>query len=74
MTDAFDKIRALSGVERVEPRKVKDAGTVGIITKHAPAVRTQLKQLALDLDKSQQDLVAEALNMLFSKYDRPPIA
>jgi hypothetical protein len=37
-------------------------------------VRRQLKQLAMDLDKSQQELVAEALNMLFRHYQRSEIA
>ena len=39
-----------------------------------PAVRKQLARMAIDLDSSQADLVAEALNMLFEKYGQPPIA
>ena len=34
----------------------------------------QLKLLALEKDTSIQDLVAEALNLLFNVYDKPPIA
>lgn len=45
------------------------------ITAHAdPAVSKQLRQLALDEDTSAQDLVFEALNMLFEKYELPQIA
>src|SRR5690349_7328826 len=39
-----------------------------------PAVPRQLKQLALDNDSSVQALLAEALNDLFVKYGRKPIA
>jgi len=39
-----------------------------------PAVSRQLKQLALDEEKHVQDLLGEALNDLFVKYGRPPIA
>ena len=34
----------------------------------------QLKQLALDLDKPMHDVLIEAVNDLFSKYGKPPIA
>lgn len=39
-----------------------------------PVVRKQLAQLALDHDTSQAALVAEALNLLFERYGKPPIA
>ena len=34
----------------------------------------QLKELAVERNASQQKLVAEALNLLFSRYGKPPIA
>ena len=34
----------------------------------------QLKQLALETDKSIQVLLGDALNMLFEFHDKPPIA
>jgi len=34
----------------------------------------QLKQLALDLDKPMHDVLIEAVNDLFTKYGKPPIA
>jgi hypothetical protein len=38
-----------------------------------PAVRKQLAQLALDTDKDQSELMAEALNLLFERYGKPTI-
>lgn len=34
----------------------------------------QLKQLALDLEKPVHDVLIEAVNDVFSKYGKPPIA
>lgn len=39
-----------------------------------PAVSKQLKQLALEQDTTVQALLAEALNDLFEKYEKKPIA
>ena len=39
-----------------------------------PAVSRQLHQLALDRDTTVQALLSEALNGLFEKYGRPPVA
>lgn len=39
-----------------------------------PAVSRQLKQIALDEDKTIQSLLTEALNDLFLKYKNKPIA
>lgn len=39
-----------------------------------PAVRKQLAQLALDQDKDQGDLLVEALNLIFERYGKSPIA
>lgn len=38
-----------------------------------PAHR-QLKQLALNLDQTQQEILTRALNKIFSENDMPPIA
>lgn len=40
----------------------------------SPETSRQIKKLALDQDKTLQELVGEALNDLFRKYDLPPIA
>ncbi len=39
-----------------------------------PAVSRQLKQVALDQDSSIQELMREALNDLFEKHNKKPIA
>jgi hypothetical protein len=40
----------------------------------APEVHKQLKVLAAESSQTQQELIAEALNMLFVKYGKPEIA
>ena len=37
-------------------------------------VHTQLQYLRIETDQNMQELVAEALNLLFVKYEKPPIA
>jgi hypothetical protein len=49
-------------------------GKVTISGAYDPAVRHQLKQIALDNDTTIQQLLCEALNDLFQKYGKPPIA
>lgn len=39
-----------------------------------PAVSRQLKQMALDHESNVQKLLTEALNDLFEKYNKKPIA
>lgn len=39
-----------------------------------PAVQRQMRQMALDKDSTVQELLREALNDLFIKYNRNPIA
>jgi len=49
-------------------------GKVAITLWVDPAVRKQVAQLGLDHDKSQAELVAEGLNLLFERYGKSPIA
>lgn len=39
-----------------------------------PAVSRQLRALGLEQDRTVQDLLSEALNGLFEKHGKPPIA
>jgi hypothetical protein len=39
-----------------------------------PAIRKQIKDIANDQEKSAQALLLEAVNMLFEKYGKKPIA
>ena len=50
------------------------AGKVSITGYFAPAVRRQLKRLAVDADTTVQALLGEALNDLFAKRGLPEIA
>jgi hypothetical protein len=56
----------------VRPRSRR--GKVSMTQWVDPAIRKQLAQLALDHDKSQAELVVEALNLLFERYGKSPIA
>jgi hypothetical protein len=58
----------------VAPRQRGREGKVSITQWVDPVVRKQLAQIALDEDKDQYELVNEAINLLFDKYGRSPIA
>jgi len=68
------------GVERPSlpmQKSQRPAGRVGkkvISGFFDPKVSKQLARLAIDHDRSQEDLLREALNDLFTKYQLPPIA
>jgi len=49
-------------------------GKVNIAGYFDPAVRKQLAMLAIEHETDQVKLMAEALNLLFEKYGRSPIA
>jgi len=38
------------------------------------AAKKQLAILSIEIDRTQQDILSEALNDLFKKYNKPPIA
>ena len=50
------------------------AGKKKLTTAVDPAAHLQFRQLALELDKKGEALLIEAINDLFSKYGKPPIA
>lgn len=58
----------------VVPRQKGREGKVSITQWVDPVVRKQIAQIALDEDKDQYELVNEALNLLFEKYGRSPLA
>lgn len=49
-------------------------GRRGLLSYHDPVTIKQLQELALERDTSQQKLMSEALNLLFVKHGKPPIA
>ncbi|MEA3074539.1 MAG: Antitoxin-like ribbon-helix-helix [Alphaproteobacteria bacterium] len=72
--------RVPSAIDNEEPRRAMAPrqkgreGKVSITQWVDPVVRKQIAQIALDEDKDQYELVNEALNLLFEKYGRSPIA
>ena len=50
------------------------SGTRAVGGHFPPEVQKQLKMIAVENDTTNQLLLAEALNLLFQKYDKPPIA
>lgn len=80
---ATPKAEVLSESARSEDPKAKPtrslvppsrAGKKALTGHFDPAVSKQLKQIALDRDRSVQALLSEALNDFFQKYKKPTIA
>lgn len=75
--DMRETTPSLSGQEHslqqgyIAPSRVGKKAITGYFD---PAVRQQLAVLAAEEDRSQNDLIAEALNTLFERYRKPPIA
>ena len=60
---------------KTTPLPPSRAGKKALIGYFDPDVSKQLKQMMLDQDRnSVQELLKEALNDLFQKYRKPPIA
>lgn len=69
----------IQGVDSPSPKKKPYVqpgrkSTKAIIGHFDPAVSKQLKQIALDHDSTIQAMLGEALNDLFVKYGKNPIA
>lgn len=55
----------------IQPGRVGKKQVLGYFTAEC---KKQLKQMGVDQDKTEQDFLAEALNLLFTKYGKPTIA
>ena len=56
-------------------RKTKcPASKLALTARLNPAARNQFRALAVDMQTTQEALMAEALNLLFKRYGQPPIA
>jgi len=64
-------VATVTAIRATAPSRV---GEKTVAAHFDPAVTKQLKQLGLDRDSSTQALLREALNDLFTKYGKPPIA
>jgi hypothetical protein len=83
----FDRTAAAAPPSTASPRQRKRrreranaaqapsrAGKKALIGYFDPGVSKQLKQIALDGDRTVQDLLTEALNDFFQKYKKSTIA
>ena len=61
-------------VPRFVTRTPSRVGKKTVAAHFDPAVSRQLKQIGIERDRSTQDLLREAINDLFTKYGKPPIA
>jgi hypothetical protein len=61
-------------VEVKSPARPDRAGRAPLPFWATAAAKKQLRMLAAEYDTTQQDLMTEALNMLFEKSGKPPIA
>lgn len=70
-TARHSETQATSAISYTAPSRRGKKAVTGYFD---PAVRQQLAVLAAEEDRSQNDLLAEALNMLFERYRKSPIA
>lgn len=56
------------------PPRPDRVGRMALPSWATAAAKRQLRILAAELDMTQQSLMTEALNALFQKYGKPPIA
>jgi hypothetical protein len=69
----FETVPQETAVFSTEKRPDR-AGKRATLFQIPEAAKKQLAFLAIESDTTQQALLTEALNMLFSKYGKPPIA
>ena len=63
--------RTPSAARSVAPSRAGKKPVTGFFD---PEVSRQIKKVALDKDRTMQELLQEAINDFFRKYDLPPIA
>lgn len=70
------EVAAVQTGERREPSSLPPSrqGKKAVSGHFDPEASRQLKQLAIETDSTVQTLLAEALNDLFTKHGKPPIA
>ena len=68
--------RAVAKAAEREPerRKSQPDGRKGILVRAQPEAWKSLKLIALDQEKTLQDVMTEAINDVLKKYGRPPVA
>jgi tRNA G26 N,N-dimethylase Trm1 len=76
MSDLSDlgKLSSIDTAVRKVTRKIPRKQQTGIICYQLPEVAQMLRVLAAEQNKTQQALLAEGLNAVFTKYGKPPLA
>jgi hypothetical protein len=69
----FATVPPEQGAPAKEPRPDR-AGKRATLFQLPAAAKKQLAIMAIENETTQQALLVEALNMLFERYDKPPIA
>lgn len=72
--DEFAEPKSKSQPKVSSSRAPVREGTRAIGGHFAPEVLKQLKMIAVENDTTNQKLLSEALNLLFTNYGKPPIA
>jgi hypothetical protein len=67
-------VKAVSASESTQGKRADREGRTAMPFWVPIAARKQLRILAAELDTTQQDLMTQALNMLFQQHGKPPIA
>jgi hypothetical protein len=65
---------AIAQSQPTEKEHGKKDDRIGQTLRLPPGAHKQLKRLAVDVEKPVHDLLIEAVNDLFTKYGKPPIA
>jgi hypothetical protein len=77
MSSKLSDLGKLSSVDPAPKKKTRNVPRkqqTGIICYQLPEVAQMLRIVAAEQNKTQQALLAEALNAVFVKYGKPPIA
>lgn len=70
-----DELKAVSGIERpASKRKSRASNQRGLYAELDAPVIKQFGVLCAEMDRTKRDLLSEALNLLFIKYGKGPIA
>jgi len=73
-TGVFAAVPQPKAAERTRVPRPDRAGRAPLPFWATTAAKKQLRFLAAERDTNQQALMTEALNLLFRKYGKPPIA
>jgi DNA-binding protein YbaB len=57
-----------------ERRKSQPDGRKGILVRATPEAWKELKRVAIDEERTLQDVMTEAINDVLKKYGKPPVA